>query len=335
MKSHRFAVVGAHGLVGRQILRLLAERGIPPVCVSALGSEKTVGKAVSYGHKGTLKIASLENFDFHTTGMAFFCGSSSLAKTYAFRVADAHCFVIDMSSHFRLDPKVPLIVPDVNGQRLKARPKLHIVSSPNAMTVPLAMLLAPLHQHVGVKRMTGATYQGVSSLGKEGMDELHAQTKNFFMNTEQENKIFSKKIAFNVIPMIDAFMASGYSGEEEKITFELKKIISTEIKISLTCARVPVFVGHSAALHIELKKPLSVDAACHLFKKSSSLRVIDRDDAFITPTESVGESCIFVSRLRQDTSVRNGLSLWLSCDNVLGSALNGMHIADDLLKYHC
>lgn len=338
MKSYRFAVVGATGLVGQQTLKLLAERGIPLGQVNAVASERSVGKPVSYGEKGTLKIASLESFDFKEVDIAFFCTNSVLSRLHAPRVASAGCLVIDKSSFFRLDPKVPLIVPEVNGKRLFTKPKQGIVANPNCVAIPLTMILAPLHQAVGIKRVVVCTYQSTSGAGREGMEELEEQTKAYLMNAACEPKYFPKRIAFNVLPMIDGILANGWSGEEEKIAFEVKKIISPDIKIGLTCVRVPVFIGHAAAIHMELKAELKPSEAKALLEASPGLVVSQRssDLDFVSPIEVVGETGVYISRLRGDLSVKNSLAMWMSCDNLLkGAALNGLQIADLLLAHHC
>lgn len=336
MASYRFAVVGATGLVGKNILSVLAERGVPMSQVVAIASDKSQNNPVSYGEMGVLKTRALSSFDFKDVDLAFFCVTESISKLYIPQAVAKGCKVIDKSSLHRLDPSVPLIVPEVNGERLHTALKKGIVANPNCVVIPLAMVMKPLHDHCKLKRAVVCTYQSVSGSGQGAMEELHHQSRAYVVNDPVEIQHFSKQIAFNVIPIIDYLSASGFTGEEEKIASEIKKIVDPSIKVSATCVRVPVFIGHSMAVHLEFKESISVSEARDMLSRMPGLMVIDhpQDNGFVTPLDVVSEDLVFVSRIRKDPTVEHGLALWISCDNLRkGAALNGVQIAEKLMEY--
>jgi aspartate-semialdehyde dehydrogenase len=333
MKDCRFVVVGATGLVGSKVLSLLAEMGCPVANIAAVSSDRSAGSPVSFGERGALKTQPLSSFDFSSYNIAFFCVDSNISKQYAPKAASDGCVVIDKSSFFRLDPQVPLVVPEVNAQRLASFGKKNIVANPNCIVVPLAVVLKPLHDEFKATRVVVSTYQSVSGAGKAGMDELYRQSKSYFVNEFQEPEYFAKRIAFNVIPAIDDFYASGFTGEEEKICYEIKKIVDPSIKVCATCVRVPVFIGHSMSVNMEFANPLSLEKARDILLSAPGVQFIN-DDGILTPIDVAYEDSVFVSRLRQDLSVKNGLALWISCDNLMkGAALNAVQIAEKLMEH--
>ncbi|GJL92337.1 aspartate-semialdehyde dehydrogenase [Hyphococcus sp.] len=324
------AVVGATGNVGQEMLAILEERLFPVKEVFALASRQSIGREVSFGDK-TLKCRDLETFDFSKVDIALFAAGGSVAKEWAPKAAKAGAIVIDNSSHFRMDPDVPLIVPEVNADAVSGARKKNIIANPNCSTAQLVVALKPLHDAAKIKRVVVSTYQSTSGAGKEAMDELFNQTKGIFVNDSPTPSKFTKQIAFNVIPHIDAFMEDGFTKEEWKMVAETKKILDSKIKLTATCVRVPVFVGHSEAVNIEFENPISDDEARELLREAPGLLVIDKreDGGYMTPIECVGEFATFVSRIRVDPTVENGLALWVVSDNLRkGAALNAVQIAE-------
>jgi len=330
------AVLGATGAVGAEMLTILAERLFPTGEVHALASRKSMGRELSYGDK-TLKVKDADNFDYSTVDLVLMSAGGDVSKVMAPKIAAAGALVIDNSSAWRMDPDVPLVVPEVNPQVLAARPKKNIIANPNCSTIQTVVALKPIHDLAGIVRASVATYQSVSGAGKEGMDELWTQTRGIFVNDEATPEHFPKQIAFNIIPKIDDFMEDGATKEEWKMMVETKKILDPKIRLFATCARVPVFVGHCVAAHLELERPLSAAKARSVLREAPGLMVIDRadddDPQFITPIESVGEFATFVSRIRTDPTVENGLALWIVADNLRkGAALNAVQIAEVCLN---
>jgi aspartate-semialdehyde dehydrogenase len=330
------AVLGATGAVGAEMLTILAERLFPAGEVHALASRKSMGRELSYGDK-TLKVKDADNFDYSTVDLVLMSAGGDVSKAMAPKIAASGALVIDNSSAWRMDPDVPLVVPEVNPQTLATRPKKNIIANPNCSTIQTVVALKPIHDLAGIVRASVATYQSVSGAGKEGMDELWTQTRGIFVNDEATPEHFPKQIAFNVIPKIDDFMEDGATREEWKMMVETKKILDPKIRLFATCARVPVFVGHCVAAHLELERPLSAAKARSVLREAPGLMVIDRadddDPQFITPVESVGEFATFVSRIRTDPTVENGLALWIVADNLRkGAALNAVQIAEVCLN---
>ena len=332
--SLKIAVAGATGNVGREILNILVERKFPATEVVALASRNSVGKKVSYGNK-ELTVQALEDFDFAGTKIGLFSPGGKISAIHAPRAAAAGCVVIDNTSHFRMDEDVPLVVPEVNPEAIADYKKRGIIANPNCSTIQMLVALKPLHDLAKIKRIVVATYQATSGAGKEAMDELYDQTKKIYANASLEPKKFSKRIAFNVIPQIDSFMDDGVTKEEWKMKVETKKILDPKIEVEATCVRVPVFNCHSEAVNIEFERPITVAQARAALEKAEGLLVIDRpqDMHFITPAEVSTTDAVYVSRLRKDASVVNGLSLWVVADNLRkGAALNAVQIAEILVK---
>lgn len=329
--GYRIAVVGATGNVGREMLSILAERGFPADEVVALASRKSLGTEVSYGDT-TLKTKDLDTFDFAGFDMALFAIGSDATKTYAPKAAKAGCVVIDNSSLYRYDPDVPLIVPECNPQAIHDYAKKNIIANPNCSTAQMVVALKPLHDRAKIKRVVVSTYQSVSGAGKEGIDELWDQTKSIYNPVDNKPpKKFTKQIAFNVIPHIDVFMDDGSTKEEWKMVAETKKILDTSIKVHATCVRVPVFVGHSEAVNIEFEEFLDEDEARDILREAPGIMVVDKreDGGYITPIECVGDFATYISRIRQDSTIENGISLWCVSDNLRkGAALNAVQIAE-------
>jgi aspartate-semialdehyde dehydrogenase len=335
--GYRVAVVGATGNVGREMLNILAEREFPVDEIVALASRRSLGTQVSFGDR-TLKTEDLESFDFAGWDIALFAIGSGPTKEYAPRAARAGCVVIDNSSLYRYEPDVPLIVPEVNPDAIMGYSKRNIIANPNCSTAQLVVALKPLHDRARIRRVVVATYQSVSGAGKEAMDELWLQTKGIFVpGQERDPKIFTKQIAFNVIPHIDVFMEDGATKEEWKMVAETKKILDPAIRLHATCVRVPVFVGHAEAVNIEFEDPIEDDEARDILREAPGIMVIDKreDGGYVTPVECVGDFATFVSRIRVDPTVDNGLSLWCVSDNLRkGAALNAVQIAE-LLGRRC
>lgn len=329
--GYRIAVVGATGNVGREMLNILAERGFPADEVVALASRKSLGTEVSYGDT-TLKTKDLDTFDFEGFDMALFAIGSDATKTYAPKAAKAGCVVIDNSSLYRYDPDVPLIVPECNPQAIHDYSKKNIIANPNCSTAQMVVALKPLHDRAKIKRVVVSTYQSVSGSGKEAIDELWDQTKSIYNPTDSKPpKVYPKQIAFNVIPHIDVFMDDGSTREEWKMVAETKKIVDTSIKVQATCVRVPVFVGHSESINIEFEEFLDEDEARDILREAPGIMVVDKreDGGYVTPIECVGDFATYISRIRQDSTIENGISLWCVSDNLRkGAALNAVQIAE-------
>ena len=334
--GYRVAVVGATGNVGREILNILAERQFPLDEVAALASASSTGDVIDFGDSGTeLKVKNLEHFDFTGWDIALFAAGSEVSKTYVPRAAAAGCTVIDNSSLYRMDPDVPLIVPEVNAEAIAGYRKKNIIANPNCSTAQLVVALKPLHDAAKIKRVVVATYQSVSGTGKAAMDELFNQSRNIFVGDSNEPAFFTKQIAFNVIPHIDDFLDDGSTKEEWKMVVETKKILDPRIKLTATCVRVPVFVGHSEAVNIEFEKPISADEARAILREAPGCLVIDKREpgGYITPIEATGEDATYISRIREDGTVENGLSMWVVSDNLRkGAALNTIQIAELLVN---
>src|SRR6058998_2503099 len=334
--GYRVAVVGATGNVGREILNILAERQFPLDEVAAVASSRSTGDEIDLGDSGeTLKVKNLEHFDFAGWDIALFAAGSEVSKVYAPKAAQAGCTVIDNSSLYRMDPDVPLIVPEVNPQAIAGYTRKNIIANPNCSTAQLVVALKPLHDAAKIKRVVVATYQSVSGAGKDAMDELWNQTKGIFVTDAPEAKIFTKQIAFNVIPHIDVFMEDGFTKEEWKMMVETKKILDPKIKLTATCVRVPVFVSHSEAVNIEFENPITADEARDILRRAPGCLVIDKHEpgGYVTPYEAAGEDATYISRIREDATVENGLSLWCVSDNLRkGAALNAIQIAECLIN---
>jgi len=336
--GYRVAVVGATGNVGREMLQILAERQFPLDEVAAVASSRSQGDIIDFGDSGqTLKVKNLENFDFAGFDMALFAASSAVSKAHALRAAQAGCTVIDNSSLFRMDPDVPLIVPEVNAEAIAGYRAKNIIANPNCSTAQMVVALKPLHDLARIKRVVVATYQSVSGAGKSGMDELFNQSRNIFVGDATEPQHFSKQIAFNVIPHIDDFLDDGSTKEEWKMVVETKKILDPKIKVTATCVRVPVFVGHSEAINVEFEDEISAAQAQEILREAPGIMLIDKREpgGYVTPVECVGDYATFVSRVREDPTVDNGLSLWVVSDNLRkGAALNAVQIAELLGRKH-
>lgn len=334
--ARKIAVAGATGNVGREILNILAERKFPADEVVALASVNSIGKKVSYGNK-ELTVQALDHYDFKGTSIGLFSPGGKVSAIHAPRAAEAGCVVIDNTSHFRMDEDVPLVVPEVNPEAISGFKKRGIIANPNCSTIQMVVALKPLHEIAKIKRIVVATYQATSGAGKEAMDELYNSTKAIYSNQFNEPKKFSKRIAFNVIPQIDSFMDDGVTKEEWKMKVETKKILDPKIAVEATCVRVPVFNCHSEAVNVEFEKPISVAQARAALEKAEGVLVVDRPQEmkFTTPIEVSTQDPVFVSRIRKDESVANGLSLWVVSDNLRkGAALNAVQIAEILVKKH-
>jgi aspartate-semialdehyde dehydrogenase len=330
--SYVVAVAGATGNVGREMLNVLDERKFPIARLDVLASRRSQGRKVSFGDQ-TLSIQALENYDFSQADIALFACGSGPAREYAPKAAAAGCVVIDNSSLFRMEPDVPLIVPEVNVEDLAGYTQRNIVANPNCSTAQLLVALKPLHDAATIKRIVISTYQSVSGKGKEAMDELFSQTRAIFVNDPIVKEQFTKQIAFNVIPHCDDFVEDGYTKEETKLVNETKKMLDDKIAVTATCVRVPVFVGHSEAVNIEFEKPLSDTQARNILREAPGVLVIDKreDEGYITPVECVGDYATFISRIRPDRTVENGLNIWVVSDNLRkGAALNAVQIAEEL-----
>ncbi len=329
--GYRVVVAGATGNVGREMLNILAERQFPLDYVVALASRRSLGTDVTFGDK-TLKTQDLDTFDFAGWDMALFAIGSDATKQYAPKAAAAGCVVIDNSSLYRYDPEVPLIVPEVNPEAVHGYAQKNIIANPNCSTAQMVVALKPLHDRAKIKRVVVSTYQSVSGAGKEGMDELWDQTKAVYNPTSDvPPKKFTKEIAFNVIPHIDVFLDDGSTKEEWKMVAETKKILDKSIKLTATCVRVPVFVGHSEAINIEFEEFLDEDEARDILREAPGIMVIDKREngGYVTPKECVGDFATFISRIRQDSTLDNGLNLWCVSDNLRkGAALNAVQIAE-------
>ncbi|MEI8393386.1 MAG: aspartate-semialdehyde dehydrogenase [Rhodospirillaceae bacterium] len=333
--GYKVAVIGATGNVGREIISTLAARNFPATEVVALASEKSIGKEMSYGEKTILKVQDLEKFDFRGCDIALSSPGSAVSAKYSPKAAAAGCVVIDNTSHFRMDPDVPLVVPEVNPQAIAGYTKRNIIANPNCSTIQMVVALKPLHDLAKIKRVVVATYQSVSGAGRDGMDELFNQTRAIYVNDPIEKKKFTKQIAFNCIPHIDVFMDDGATKEEWKMVVETKKILDPSIKVIATCVRVPVFIGHSEAINIEFENPITADQAREALRRAPGITIIDHraNEGYVTPVESAGDDPVFISRIREDYTVENGLALWVVADNLRkGAALNAVQIAEYLVR---
>lgn len=334
----KVAIVGATGNVGRELLSILDERAFPVDEVVALASSRSLGTEVSFGDK-TLKCRALEHYDFSDTDICLMSAGSGVSKDWAPKIGAQGCIVIDNSSCWRYDERVPLVVPEVNAHVLAnfmADPKrMNIIANPNCSTAQLVVALKPLHDKATIKRVVVSTYQSVSGAGKDAMDELFSQTRAVFTTGEVESKKFPKRIAFNLIPQIDVFMEDGFTKEEWKMTAETKKILDPKIKLTATCVRVPVFVSHSESVNIEFANPLSADEARDILRAAPGCLVIDKREpgGYITPYEAAGEDATYISRIREDNTVENGIAFWCVSDNLRkGAALNAVQIAEALIN---
>ena len=335
----RVAVAGATGAVGREMLRTLAERQFPCDEIFALASAKSAGKELSYGDDKIVTVQSLDKFDFAQADLALFSAGGDTSKAVAPTAGEAGCIVIDNSSAFRMDEDVPLIVPEVNPDAakncLKANGGRNIIANPNCSTAQLVVALKPLHDSYGVKRVIVSTYQATSGAGAAGMDELFNQTKGVFVHDEIKPEKFTKQIAFNAIPHIDVFMDDGFTKEEWKMTAETKKILDPKIELAAHCVRIPVFIGHSEAVFIETDKPIDEAEARELLRDAPGVSVIDHraNEGYVTPIEAAGEDAVYISRLRRDPTVENGLVFWCVSDNLRkGAALNSVQIAELVVR---
>ena len=336
--GYRVVVVGATGNVGREMLNVLAEREFPIEELAAVASSRSTGDEIEFGETGKmLKVRNVEHFDFAGWDIALFSAGSDVSKVYAPKAAAAGCVVIDNSSLYRMDPDVPLIVPEVNPDAIDGYKAKNIIANPNCSTAQMVVALKPLHDAATIKRVVVATYQSVSGAGKQGMDELFEQSRNIFVGDSSEPVKFTKQIAFNVIPHIDSFLDDGSTKEEWKMVVETKKIIDPKIKVTATCVRVPVFVGHSEAINLEFENEISAEQAQEILREAPGVMLIDKreDGGYVTPVECVGDGATFVSRVREDSTVENGLSLWCVSDNLRkGAALNAVQIAELLGRRH-
>ena len=331
--GYKVAVVGATGNVGREMLSILAERGFPADEVVAVASRRSQGTEVSFGDK-TLKVQALEHVDFSDIDICVMSAGGSISKEWSPKIGAEKCVVIDNSSAWRYDEDVPLVVPEVNADAAAGFTKKYIIANPNCSTAQLVVALKPLHDKAGIKRVVVSTYQSVSGAGKDAMDELFTQTRAIFVSDPVEPKKFPKRIAFNLIPHIDVFMEDGFTKEEWKMTAETKKILDPKIKLTATCVRVPVFIGHSESVNIECEKPVTADEAREVLRTAPGILVIDKHEpgGYITPHEAAGEDATYISRIREDATVENGLNMWVVSDNLRkGAALNAIQIAELLV----
>ena len=333
--SYNVAVVGATGAVGREMLQTLAERKFPSAKVYALASSKSAGRELSYGEDDVIKVQALDSFDFSTADIALFSAGGETAKKFGTKAGDAGCIVIDNSSAFRMDDNVPLIVPEVNpntvADMLKQNGGRNIIANPNCSTAQLVVALKPLHDTYKVRRVVVSTYQATSGAGRPAMDELFNQTKGIFVNDEVRPELFTKQIAFNAIPHIDVFMDDGFTKEEWKMAVETKKILDPEIELVAHCVRIPVFIGHSEAVFVETERPVDENEARSLLREAEGVSVVDHraNEGYVTPVEAAGEDSVYISRLRKDPSIENGLVFWCVSDNLRkGAALNSVQIAE-------
>jgi aspartate-semialdehyde dehydrogenase len=336
--GYRVVVAGATGNVGREMLNILAEREFPADEIAAVASSRSAGDQIEYGETGKmLKVQNIEHFDWSGWDIALFAIGSDATAIHAPKAAAAGCVVIDNSSLYRMDPDVPLIVPEVNPEAIDGYRAKNIIANPNCSTAQMVVALQPLHEAATIKRVVVATYQSVSGAGKEGMDELFEQSRNIFVGDQAEAKKFTKQIAFNVIPHIDKFLDDGSTKEEWKMVVETKKIMGAKIKVTATCVRVPVFVGHSEAINVEFESELSAEDAQKILREAPGVMLVDKreDGGYVTPIECVGDYATFISRVRDDSTVDYGLSLWCVSDNLRkGAALNAVQIAELLGRRH-
>jgi len=335
--GYKVAVVGATGAVGHEMLAILAERRFPADEVVALASKRSAGRQVSYGDDRTLRVGLLDEHDFAGTDIALFSPGAKVSAAHAPRAAAAGCVVIDNTSRFRMDPEVPLVVPEVNGAAIAGYAKRNIIANPNCSTIQMVMALKPLHEMAGIERVVVASYQSVSGAGKAAMDELFEQTKALYHYEHKKPESLPKRIAFNVIPQIDVFLPDGATKEEWKMAEETKKILDPAIEVAATCVRVPVFVGHAEAVNVEFAEAIDEAAAREALRDAPGVVVLDDRElgGYVTPVDCVGEDAVFVSRIRKDPTVPYGLALWVVSDNLRkGAALNAVQIAEELVRTH-
>ena len=335
--GYKVAVIGATGNVGRELLQILSERDFPADDVIPLASEKSAGREVSFGEDETLKVRDLATFDFRGVDIALSSPGASVSAQFSPKAAKAGCVVIDNTSHFRMDPEVPLVVPEVNRDAIADYGRRNIIANPNCSTIQMVVAMKPLHDLAVIRRAVVATYQSVSGAGRAGMDELFNQTRGIYVNDPVVKETFTKQIAFNVIPHCDRFMEDGSTKEEWKMMVETKKILDPTIKMSVTCVRVPVFIGHSEAINLEFEDTVSVEEARAALREAPGVVVVDHraDEGYVTPVECAGEDAVYVSRIREDPTVENGLNLWVVSDNLRkGAALNAVQIAEALVNDH-
>lgn len=333
--GYRVAVVGATGNVGREVLNIVAERDFPADDVIALASERSVGREVSFGEDDVLKVQNLASFDFKGTDIVLSSPGAKVSAEYSPRAGKAGAVVIDNTSQFRMDPDVPLIVPEVNPEAIAGFTAKNIIANPNCSTIQMVTALKPLHDAARITRLVVSTYQSVSGSGREAMDELFNQTRGIYVNDPIKKEQFTKQIAFNVIPHIDVFMDDGSTKEEWKMVVETKKILDPAIKATFTCVRVPVFIGHAVAVNAEFDGEISVEEAREALREAPGVTVIDHraDEGYVTPVEAAGDDEVYVSRIREDSTVENGLNLWVVSDNLRkGAALNAVQIAENLAE---
>ncbi|PPR12325.1 MAG: Aspartate-semialdehyde dehydrogenase 2 [Alphaproteobacteria bacterium MarineAlpha11_Bin1] len=333
--GYTVVVAGATGNVGREMLGILAERKFPADKVVALASSRSVGREVSMGGDVILTVQDLAHYDFSDADIALFSPGSKVSAEQAPRAAKAGCVVIDNSSHFRMDPDVPLVVPEVNPEDLEWHTKRNIIANPNCSTIQMVVALKPLHDIAKIKRVSVSTYQSTSGAGKAAMDELFNQTRGIFVNDTKEHEQFTKQIAFNVIPHIDVFVDDGATKEEWKMTVETRKILDKDIAVQATCVRVPVFIGHGESVNIECNEAIDEDEARDVLREAPGVVVVDHraNEGYVTPVECAGEDAVYVSRIRKDTTVKHGLSMWVVSDNLRkGAALNSVQIAEMLAR---
>jgi aspartate-semialdehyde dehydrogenase len=333
----KVAVVGATGNVGREMLSVLDERKFPVSEVHAVASSRSTGSEVSFGERGVLKVKNLETYDFHGIDIALFSPGAKVSAVHAPRAAQAGAVVIDNTSQFRMDKDVPLVVPEVNPQAIAQYKKKGIIANPNCSTIQMVVALKPLHDVATIKRVIVATYQSVSGAGHAAMDELFTQTRGIYVNDPPKPERFTKQIAFNVVPHIDVFLDDGATKEEWKMAVETRKILDPDIAVHATCVRVPVFIGHGEAVTVEFERPITEEEARAALKDAPGVVVVDHraDEGYVTPVEAAGEDPVYVSRIRKDPTVANGLSLWVVADNLRkGAALNAVQIAEVLARDH-
>ena len=335
--GYKVAIVGATGNVGRELLTTLAEREFPADSVVALASSRSIGSQVSYGEDDVLDVQNLDGFDFTGTDIVLSSAGAKVSAEFAPKAAAAGAIVIDNTSHFRMDPDVPLVVPEVNPEAIGRYTKRGIIANPNCSTIQMLVALKPLHDLATIKRVVVATYQSVSGSGKEAMDELFNQTRGIFVNdpAEGNRSVFTKQIAFNVIPHIDIFMDDGSTKEEWKMAAETRKILDPDIAVTATCVRCPIFIGHAEAINLEFAHSISEEEARAALQSAPGITVVDEraDEGYVTPQESAGEDPVFVSRIRKDPTIENGLSIWVVADNLRkGAALNTIQIAEELVR---
>jgi aspartate-semialdehyde dehydrogenase len=334
-RKYKVAVVGATGAVGREMLQILADRNFPVSEVIALASSRSAGGGISFGEDKVLTVQDLDKYDFKGTDICLSSAGAKISEAFAPRAGAVGCVVIDNTSHYRMDPDVPLVVPEVNPEAIKDFHKKNIIANPNCSTIQMVLALKPLHDIATIKRVVVSTYQSVSGAGKEAMDELFSQTRAIFVNDAISKEVFTKQIAFNAIPQIDVFMEDGNTKEEWKMMVETKKILDPKIKVTATAVRVPVFICHSESVNIEFERPISAAEARAALAKAPGIVVIDKqhDEGFVTPVEVAGEDAVYVSRIREDITVENGLNMWIVGDNLRkGAALNAVQIAEVLIK---